>query len=208
MNTSPQHQALRQHKHSMNLVEDKTFHLFGGEREYCTPGMDGYIQQCADIYEAVRIAEQQRYEWAQIIQVTTQQLRIINVGRWDNRRNAMIWQANTAPVTANEAYIRSFHDVLKSGIMLLARLPGSDYRRAVMNTSLNLLDEIEQISDKHYPPHLIIYFMRQMIDKMQDTIQRTSMPKKKDLFRKRWLRSASALLEDTKLMTFTNERDA
>jgi len=54
----------------------------------------------------------------------------------------------------------------------------------------------------------MIYIMRQMIDKMQDTIQRTSMPKKKDLFRKRWLRSASALLEDTKLITFTNERDA
>lgn len=188
-------------------MTEHTIHLFGGEREYCTPGMDGYIQQCADIYEAVQVAEREQYEWAQIIQVTPTHLRILNVGRWDNKRG-MIWQADSSPFSASEAYLRSFYDVLKSGILILARLPGSDYRRQVMTVTLDWLDEMDKPGvSKEYPAHMLVYLMRQLVDKLQDTIQRTHFPKKKDLFRKRWLRSASALLDDTRMVRFNNEGD-
>lgn len=185
-----------------------TVHLFAGEIDLCRHGMNGYVDQYPDVEDAMRVANRERYDWAQIVQVSPLKLETVNIGRWDNRTRTMVWQADTHPPQKHEAYLKTFHAVLKGGAVIMAQLPTSKVRARLLATSMGMGEEIqgrlETINDAE--ACALIYVLRQVVKQYSQTVQRTAMRKTQDKQRQTWLAAAAHLLKETAHITFSQDQ--
>lgn len=190
-------------------IELKPIYLFGGEHEYCLPGMNGYIGQYDEIEEAMKIAEENQYDWAQVAKVSPLELRIVNVGKWDHKHKAMVWQAECGPQTKREAMLKTCASVMKGGLVLFAQIPPSKTRMRLTNTAIGLTEEI-QATLTTMPADaqgVAVYMMRQLIAQMVKSVQRTGMTRKGEQQRRKWVSAATSLLKETEAMVFASDRE-
>ena len=181
-----------------------TVHLFAGEHDLCRHGMNGYVDQFADVEDAMQVANRERYDWAQIVQVSPLELKIVNVGRWDSRRKRMHWQAESHPANQYQLYLKSFHAVLKGGAVILAQLPVSKLRARLLATSMGMCEEIQARLNQADDAAAcgMIHVLRQVVKQYCATVQRTSVRRAQDKQRAVWLTAAARLLKETEQIGF------
>ena len=195
------------------MTEPLNYHLFGGEHEFCLPGMDGYVGQYGDIEHAMRVAEGSQFDWSHIVEVTPVELKIVNVGRWNAGLKTMVWQADYSPGNKRDTYLITFLTVMKTGIFLLGQLSGErehtpKARIRLMTTGLNLYDEIQDAMLTLNPESsaIAVYLIRQVLAQLVASIQRPSMNRKQEQARRQWVHGATHLLKDTQNMMFSIDR--
>lgn len=188
-------------------------HLFGGEHAYCLPGIDGYVGQYDDIENAMQFAQNNKYDWAHIVEITPLGLQVIQVGRWSEALKRLVWQADFSPVKQRDRYIKTFCSVMYSGVLLIGKLSttrrrGSDTRMGIMANALSLYDDIQlEIGTMATEQqNTSIHLARQIIGQMITCMRRIQLSHRERQEWAKWCSNAQALLDSTKDLNLFSDR--
>lgn len=195
------------------MQNNLNYHLFGGEYDYCSPGMDGYLGAYDEMEVAMRVAETGKYDWAHVIEITPLELKIVNVGRWNKGLSSMIWQANYEPKNNQDVHLRTVCMVMKSGVLMVGKLSSNrdripSERMTIMSNALHLLEEIQEnmvgMTADMYT--VSVYLLRQVISQLIESLKRMGMSYKERLERDQWIKNAYSFLKSTEEMVFSEDR--
>lgn len=183
--------------------------LFAGDNDVCTPGIEAYIDNFPSADDAMERAEHDAFDWAQIVMVTGLGLQMVNVGKYNGKRQQIIWIHDERDIMAkhSEAEYRQVIGILKvaldAAILLIdgLKLPDENMRSGRQKLLAEMVATSEQIQKELLTADLthleaIAICTKDIIRRVHQIGMTPIEDAKLEMLRVQWVASIKSLLHE------------